>query len=164
MTAKRIMSSSLNEAFRAALLLTGNNVDAAEAAVLDGITALGPDIVCRDSRDTLLEETAKSSIQRRAGFLERSESTSLLPLELQRLFLLDPICRQCFVLRILIGLTPAVCSGILCLSEQALVDALYTAFQRLALIETSSQSSLSPFESNHLSSTGRSKNSESRPP
>lgn len=41
MTAKRTMSISLDEAFRAALLLTGN-MDAAKAAVLNGISVLEP--------------------------------------------------------------------------------------------------------------------------
>ena len=102
----RSMSRALDEAFVAGLLLAGN-LDAAEAAVLDGIAALEPDAPCGD---TLLEETAKSSIRRRAEFPERSAGVSILPLELKRLLLLAPICRDCFILQVLIGLTPATCS------------------------------------------------------
>src|ERR1700730_16783435 len=54
----RSMFRALNEAFVAGLLLAGS-LDAAEVAVLDGIAALDPDAPCGD---TLLEETAKSSI------------------------------------------------------------------------------------------------------
>jgi hypothetical protein len=111
-----------------------------------------------------LEETAKYSLQRRTEYLERSKSATLLPPELQRLFLLDPICRQCFVLRVLVGLAPAACAGILGLSEWDFEEGLYAAFQDLALIETRTPASFSHFESGHLSSTSRPASSESRPP
>ena len=104
MTAKRKMSRALDEGFPAALLLTGN-MDAAEASVLDGSAALERGPICGD---TLVEETTKSSIHRRAEFPERSEGVSILPLEFQRLLLLAAILRDCFGLRVLIGLTPAI--------------------------------------------------------
>jgi hypothetical protein len=127
----RSMPSALDEAFVAALLLAGS-LDAAEAAVLDGIAALEPDAPCGD---TLVEQTAKTSIRRRTEFPERSEGLSI-PLELKRLLLLAPICRDCFILRVLIGLTPATCSGILHLSQQECEDALHMALQNLPFIET----------------------------
>jgi len=130
MTANRRMSCSLNEAFRAALRLTGN-MDAAEAAVLDGIAALEQSAICRD---TLLEETARCSNQRRGQFRARSDRVSLLPPQLQRLLLLDPIGRDCFVLRVLIGLTPAACFGILRLSKEDFEGALHPALQGLPLV------------------------------
>ena len=128
----RSMCRALNEAFVAGLLLAGS-LDAAEAAVLDGIAVLDPDAPCGD---TLLEETAKSSIRRRAEFPERPEGVSILPLELKRLLLLAPICRDCFILQVLIGLTPATCSGILHISQQEREDALHVALQSLPFIET----------------------------
>ena len=128
----RSMSRALDEAFIAGLLLAGS-LDAAEAAILDGIEALEPDAPCGDA---LVEQTAKSSIRRRGEFPERSEGVSILPLELKRLLLLAPICRDCFILRVLIGLTPATCSGILHLSQQECEDALHMALQNLPLIET----------------------------
>jgi hypothetical protein len=131
----RSMSRALDEAFVAGLLLAGN-LDAAEAAVLDGIAALEPDAPCGD---TLLELAAKSSIRRRDEFPERSEAVSILPLELKRLLLLAPICRDCFILQVLIGLTPATCSGILHLSQQECEDALQRAFQKLPFVETSDE-------------------------
>src|SRR5207247_1798573 len=77
------------------------------------------------------------SIRRRAEFPERSEGVSILPLELKRLLLLAPICRDCFILQVLIGLTPTTCSGILHLSQQECEDALHMALQHLPFIETS---------------------------
>ena len=130
MTAKTRMSGSLDEAFRAALLLTGH-MDAAEAAVLDGIAALEPGDICAGS---LLEETAKCSIQLRDQLRERSDRVTLVPPELQRLLLLDPVCRDCFVLRVLIGLTPPICFGILRLSEEDFENAVHTALQDLPVI------------------------------
>ena len=128
----RSMSRTVDKAFVAGLLLAGS-LDVAEAAVLDGIAALEPDAPCGD---TLVEQTAMSSIHRRAEFPERSEEVSILPLELKRLLLLAPTCRDCFILRVLIGLTPATCSGILHLSQQECEDALHLALQNLPFIET----------------------------
>jgi hypothetical protein len=130
MTAKSEASKTLDEAFRAALLLMGST-EAAENAVLDGIAALEFGYLVDD---VLLVETVKSAIQRRADFPGQSEQA--LPLELRRLFLLAPISRDCFVLRVPLGLTPAICSGIRHLSKQEFEDACYTALQNLPLIET----------------------------
>jgi hypothetical protein len=82
----RSMSGALDRAAVAGLLLAGSS-DAAEAAVFDGIAALEPDAPCGD---TLVKQTAMSSIRRRAEFPERSEGVSILPLELKRLLLLAP--------------------------------------------------------------------------
>ena len=128
----RSMSRALDEAFVAGLLLAGS-LDAAEAAVLDGIVTLEPGVPCCD---TLLEQTARSSIRRRAEFPERSEGALILPLELRRLLLIAPICRDCFILQVLIGLPPAACSGILHLSQQECENALHMALQNLPFIET----------------------------
>jgi hypothetical protein len=132
MTGESEMVKALPKAFWIALLLTGS-IEAAEAAVLDGITALELDHI---SDDRLLLATAKSAIRRRTGFLEQSDGLSILPLELRRLFLLAPNYRDCFVLRIFIGLTPELCPGILHLSIHEVEDALHTALQELPRIET----------------------------
>jgi hypothetical protein len=78
MTGEGKMVEALPKAFWIALLLTGS-IEAAEAAVLDGIAALEFDHI---SSDRLLLATAKSAIQRRTEFLEQSEGLSILPLEL----------------------------------------------------------------------------------
>ena len=126
------MVKALPNAFCIALLLAGK-VEAAEAALLDGIAALELD---RISGDSLLLATGKSAIHRRIEIPEQSEGLSILPPELRRLFLLAPNYRDCFVLRILIGLTPELCSGILHLSIHEVDDALYRALQELPRIET----------------------------
>jgi hypothetical protein len=123
---------ALHKAFWIALLLTGS-IEAAEAAVLDGIAALELDHI---SGDSLLLAAAKSAIQRHTEFLEQSEGLSILPVGLRRLFLLDPNYRECFVLRVLIGMTPELCSRILHLSIHEVDDALCAALQELPRIET----------------------------
>lgn len=132
MTAESEMVKALPNAFCIALLLAGK-VEAAEAALLDGIAALELD---RISGDSLLLATAKLAIHRRIEIPEQSEGLSILPPELRRLFLLAPNYRDCFVLRALIGLRPELCSGILHLSAHEVENALCRALQELPYIET----------------------------
>jgi hypothetical protein len=132
MSGESEMVKALAKAFWMALLLTGN-VEAAEAAVLDGIAALELDGI---SGDSLLLATAKSAMHRRMEIPEQSDELSVLPLELRRLFLLAPNCRDCFVLRALIGLSPEPCSGILHLSIHEVENTLCMALQELPSIKT----------------------------
>jgi hypothetical protein len=125
-------SKALDHAFRAAFLLTGST-EVAENAVLDGIAALKPgDVV----GEVLLVETIKAVIQKRADFPSPSEPAfSQLPRELQRLFLLAPISRDCFMLRVLLGETVETCSRALRLGIEEIKDVLCTALQELAHID-----------------------------
>ena len=131
MTAKGDVYKSLDEAFRAAFLLTGST-EVAENAVLDGIAASEFGHIVDD---VLLVETVKSAIQRRAHLTSQSmQAPSHLPLELRRLFLLAPISRDSFVLRVLLGITPRTCSGILHLTIHEIEEALCAALQDLPLL------------------------------
>jgi hypothetical protein len=135
MTAKSEVSRAIDEVFRAVFLLTGST-EVAENAVLDGIVTSEFGYIVDD---VLLVETVKSAIQRRADFPGQPEETPLhLPLELRRLFLLAPISRDCFVLRVLLGMTPGTCSGILHLTIQEVEGGLSDAFQELPLLEARS--------------------------
>jgi hypothetical protein len=135
MTAKGDVHKVLDEAFRAAFLLTGST-EVAENAVLDGIAALK---IGNFVDDVLLVETAKSAIQRSADFPGQSQpAPSHLPLELRRLFLLAPISRDCFVVRVLLGITPGTCSGILHVTIQETKEVLCAALQELPFLEADS--------------------------
>jgi len=135
MTAEGHVYKALDEAFRAALLLTGST-EAAEHAVLDGIAALESGHIVDD---VLLVETVKSAIQRRATFsCQSTQAPSHLPLELRRLFLLAPISRDSFVLRVLLGIPPATCSAVLNLTIHEIEDVLCAALQKLPLLEACS--------------------------
>jgi hypothetical protein len=90
--------SALDMAFRTALLLAGTT-KTAEAPVMDGIGA------CEDlSHRGLLVEAVRSILRRRTKSAHDPGALELLPPELRSLFMLQPLSRDCFVLRILVGL------------------------------------------------------------
>ena len=137
MTRRNEISKALDGAFRAAFMLTGSTQDA-EHAVLDGIAAIEFDNAVGD---VFLLETVKAAIQRRPESARRSQQPpSCLPLELRRLFLLAPISRDCFVLRILLGLTPRTCSEILHLTIEEAHRALCAALEALPFLEAGNSS------------------------
>jgi DNA-directed RNA polymerase specialized sigma24 family protein len=99
----------------------------AEAAVLDGIAELA---LGQLSGGSLILKSTKAAVQRRADLEDQSEPLlPMLRLELRRLFLLVPKNRDCFVLRVLIGLTPELCSEMLNVPTSEVEDALYTALR-----------------------------------
>ena len=125
------ISETLDHAFRAALLLTGS-AGLAEKAVLDGIAGL-------ESGDNLekalVAKTIESVIRQRADFPNQLEHTlERVPHEIQRLMLLAPVSRDCFILRILFGVTPANCARILNLTIEEFEESLYAAFQQLSML------------------------------
>ncbi len=137
MIGRNEVSRALDGAFRAALMLTGST-HAAEHAVLDGIAATEFESVVGD---VFLLETVKAAIQQRSESPHQSEQPpSWLPLELRRLFLLDPVSRDCFVLRILLGLTPRACSGILQLTIEEAHQTLCAALEALPFLEAGNSS------------------------
>ncbi|MFZ0589735.1 MAG: hypothetical protein WAM39_04590 [Bryobacteraceae bacterium] len=120
------VETHVREAFLAALMLTGT-IEAAECAVSDAITALG----CAGAVDELLVAAAKCAIQLRDECLPQAEIPSSLPPELQRLFLLPRVSRNCFVLRMLMGLTAEMSSQILSLHKDEVDEALCRALSDL---------------------------------
>ena len=125
------IASALDMAFRTALLLAGNT-KTAEAAVMDGICA------CEDlSHRCLLIEAVRSAIRRRTKSADDPDALQLLPPELCRLFMLQPLSRDSFVLRILVGLSPEVCAELLDVSVTELEDAVCAALNQLPLLSSS---------------------------
>jgi len=120
--------SVLHTAFLTALLL-GADATTAEAAVLDGIGA------CEDvSGGGLLIEAVRSTLRRRANSAGAPDAVPLLPPELGRLFMLQPLPRDCFVLRILVGLSPEVCARLLDISVPEFEDTVYAGLHQLPLL------------------------------
>ena len=120
------MACALNIAFRTTLLLTGT-VNKAEEAVMLGIGA------CDDlSPRGLVVESARSAVQLREETPDRWYEVESLPPELQRLFLLQPLPRHCFVLRILVGLSAESCAALLCTSPDTFQRALDSVLVGLA--------------------------------
>jgi hypothetical protein len=120
------VENHVGEAFLAALMLTGTT-EAAERAVSEAIATSGRGVAL----DELLVATAKCAIQIGDGCLLRAEVPSCLPPELQRLFLISPVGRKCFVMRMLMGLTPETSSGILNLHSDEVDEALCRALSDL---------------------------------
>jgi hypothetical protein len=125
------ITSALDLAFRTALLLAGTS-KAAEAAVMDGIGA------CEDlSHRGLLIEAVRSTLRQRTKSTDGPGALELLPPELRRLFMLQPLSRDCFVLRILVGLSPEVCAELLDVSITEFEDAVCAALNRLPFLSSS---------------------------
>jgi hypothetical protein len=136
MIGKNEVSKALDGAFCAAFMLTGS-MQAAELAVLNGIAATECYGV---GDDAFLLGTIKAAIQRRADSPHQSHQPfAQLPLELRRLFLLAPISRDCFVLRILLGIPVGICSRILHRRIEEIEDVLCAALQDLARLEARSR-------------------------
>lgn len=123
-----IESGAVDMAFRTALLLTGA-AEAAEEAVIHGIGS------CEDvSYNALLMETARSAIRRQTKPADWPYEVEALPAELRRLFKLRPLFRKAFVLRILVGLSPEVCAGLLDISTAEFQNTVCAALNELALL------------------------------
>jgi hypothetical protein len=124
------ISSAVEMAFRTALLLTGN-MKTAEAAVMDGIGA------CEDLSDRGLPiEAVRSTIRRRTKSADTPDAIELLPPELRRLFMLQPLSRDCFVCLILAGLSPELCAELLDVAITEVEDAVCAALNQLPLLST----------------------------
>ena len=122
------MLSALDMAFRTALILTGA-MKTAEAAVMQGIGA------CEDlSPRGLMIEAVRSAVRRRTKSSDGPFEVECLPPELRRLFILQPLPRHCFVLRVLVGLSPEVCAELLEVSITEFENAVYRALTQLPLL------------------------------
>src|SRR5579862_6361386 len=122
------MPGALDVAFRTALLLTGDT-RTAEAAVMHGIG------VCEDlSPGGLLIAAVRSAVRRRTESSDGPYEVECLPRELRRLFMLQPLPRHCFVLRVLVGLSPEVCAELLEVSVTEFENAVYRALTQLPLL------------------------------
>ena len=122
------MPSALDVAFRTALLLTGDT-RTAEVAVMHGIGA------CEDlSPDGLLIAAVRSAVRRRTNSSGGPCKIECLSPELRRLFMLQPLSRHCFVLRVLVGLSPEACADLLDVSVTEFEDAVNRALTQLPLL------------------------------
>ena len=122
------MPLALDMAFRTAVLLTGAT-KSAEAAVIHGISA------CEEpSPHGLLTEAVRSAVRLQASSANGPYEVEWLPPELRRLFMLQPLPRQCFVLRVLVGLSPEVCAERLEVSVTEFENAVYRALTQLPLL------------------------------
>jgi hypothetical protein len=120
----------LSKSFFTAILLTAN-MECAERAVLRSIRLLERE---RVSESSLLRGTIQTALAARVGITEQlDEVCSMLPLELQKVLHLPRGFRQCFVLRILLGLSREVCASLLGLDVQQIDEQACASIRRLAV-------------------------------
>ena len=122
------MPSALDMAFRTALLLTGDSrtAEVAVTRAIDTCEALSP--------GGILIEAVRSAVRRRTKSWVAPYEVEYLPTELRRLFVLQPLPRHCFVLRVLVGLSPEVCAELLEVSVTEFENAVYRALTQLPLL------------------------------
>jgi len=132
MKAEIELSKTLDEMFCSAFLLTGS-IECAEEAVINAIEACDSDDIVDES---LFVEMVRSAIELRTTCRCQSKRGDLfLPLELWRLFQLQPVSRDCYILRILLRMPCGTCAHILHLTVDEVDDALLAALRELPLLE-----------------------------
>jgi hypothetical protein len=107
------LCDAASKAFVTAFLLSGN-AKRAEHAVSESIARMTFE---DSSGEELLQGAVKAAVRPQEGPWsapnEWESTSSRLPLELRRVLCLDPYIRQCFVLRILVGLPSEACAAFL---------------------------------------------------
>ena len=125
------MQEAAARAFVTALLLAGD-AERAEAAVLRGIGSTSADSECGEE---LIRRTVSAAIEPEElpaqPSMEREPADSTLPFELQRVLRLPRYLRQCFVLRVLVGLPSEACARLLHSKVQQIDDATCAAMSLL---------------------------------
>lgn len=124
---------NVGAAFLSALMLTCS-FDAAERAFTDAIALSGPDL----GNGELVFLCAKRAIDLGED-AQQVGNRPRLPPELGRLFLLSPLRRKCFVLRMLLRLTAEESAGMMGLRNEEFEEELWQALQDLTFgIDTQS--------------------------
>jgi hypothetical protein len=88
------------------------------------------------SHSGLLIEAIRSTIRRRTKSADSLDAVELPP-ELRRLFMLQSLSRDCFVLRILAGFSPKVCGELLDISIPELEGGVCAALNKLPMLSSS---------------------------
>lgn len=130
MVAEKITTDSWGGIFTAALLLTGSR-RRAEAAMTESLRSLaGSTVPCKVLGAALFCRVVTASLEG----LQHVEAEPGLPKELQRVMLLAPRPRHCFVLRFLLELPREVCAWLLHLSAEQVDEYSGVAAQALAVV------------------------------
>lgn len=130
------IEQTISRAFLAAHLLTAST-EQAESATMEAIDSWDPD---EEPEEMLFQSVvgaaARSSIKPAPSISNKSGvAGSYLPVELQAVLGLAPHLRRCFVLRILIGLPPQVCSRLLHLDSHSVDRFVCAALECLGSLD-----------------------------
>jgi DNA-directed RNA polymerase specialized sigma24 family protein len=105
---------TISRAFLTAHLLTAST-EQAESATMEAIDSWDPD---EETEEVLFRSVLDAAARAQIEYVPSSSNKcdvagSYLPAELQAVLRLAPQLRRCFVLRILVGLSPQVCARLL---------------------------------------------------
>jgi hypothetical protein len=117
---------NIGPAFLSALMLMCS-FEGAECAVSNAIAISGPDV----TTDELVVATAKCATDA-SGDPDHIDGPASLPPELRRLFLLSPVRRKCFVLRMLLRFTAEATAAMMGLRPNQFEEEMWHALQDLA--------------------------------
>ncbi len=110
--------AAIDRAFLAAHLLTGD-AEQAERAIMEAIAWWSPDQSDSELFEQVLRAAVQSTVEDAQSIPNGADSPGTpLPAELQAVLRLAPQPRQCYVLRILVGLPHQACASLLHLSLQ----------------------------------------------
>ena len=121
----RATELNIGPAYLSALMLMCS-FEAAEHAVSNAIAMSGPDV----TTDELVVATAKCAIDG-CGDADQVGGPASLPPELRRLFLLSPVRRKCFVLRMLLRFTAEASAAMMGLRLNQFEEEMWHALQDL---------------------------------
>ncbi len=127
----RAFEEVVSRAFLTAHLLTAG-AEQAEAAVTEALRSWSPD---RDSHETLFEKVLEAAIRIRTGLPMPAELTGVrsnFPVQLRAVLELPTLLRQCFILRVLVGLRSQDCVRLLNLRSSQVAEYTSAAIESLA--------------------------------
>jgi len=127
----RSVEHTISKAFLTAHLLTAS-VEQAERAVTDALASWDRN---KESLEDLFQAVLDAAVRRQdsgaPGSTEPDSGGSLLPTELQTVLALSLELRRCFVLRMLAGLSVAMCARLLQLNPRRVKQYTCAALKRL---------------------------------
>jgi hypothetical protein len=128
----------INRTFLTAHLLTGGTAQA-ESAMMEAIASWHPD----QSQTKLCELVLHAALRvggegAQSNANDTGRASGALPVELQNVLCLSPQLRQCYVLRILVGMPRKVCARLLLMAEQRVDHFTWAALRQLPFLSGSS--------------------------
>jgi DNA-directed RNA polymerase specialized sigma24 family protein len=131
---QQLQSAGIDRAFLAAHLLTGGS-EQAECAIVEAIASWGPDRSEDELFEQVLQAAVRNTVEDEQLLANQADlSGASLPSELQAVLRLAPQLRQCYVLRVLVGLPRQACATLLGLSLQRVDQYTCAALRCLPLL------------------------------
>ena len=131
---EQLQRAGIDRAFLAAHLLTGGS-EKAECAIMEAIASWGSDQSEDELFDQVLRAAVRNTVEDEQLLVNQAGLPGAsLPSELQAVLRLAPQLRQCYVLRVLVGLPRQMCASMLRLSLQRVDQYTSAALRCLPLL------------------------------